>query len=164
MIGLTTSVDDAARDARECVADLAGAMRRLGERHAADHDVLHLSRTLGLKLDEAAAGIAAVVGEDAAEPAAERDGGPLSAVRRRASSAVGTRLAAGGLLLADLRRFLGDLADASVTCTIAEQGAKAAGRTELLAAVQAAHATVQRTHRWALTRLKTTVPQVLTGP
>jgi anaerobic selenocysteine-containing dehydrogenase len=34
---------------------------------------------------------------------------------------------------------------------------------DLLEAVTTAHATVLRVHRWALTRLKTTAPQVLTG-
>jgi hypothetical protein len=65
---------------------------------------------------------------------------------------------------ADLRRFLARGSDASVTCVILAQGAQGAQDPEVLRVVTAAQDTVLRTHRSALTRLKTTAPQVLTGP
>jgi hypothetical protein len=51
-----------------------------------------------------------------------------------------------------------------VTCVILAQGAQAAQDPAVLSVVTAAHDTVLRPHRWARTRLKTTAPQVLTGP
>jgi hypothetical protein len=168
-VGITASLRGAFAEAHGAIEDLASAVRKLGERHAADHDVLHMSRTLGLKLDEAAHALA-VHGDrlgrslDDVEPDAERTGGPLAGIREKASEMLGSRPPAGALLLADLRRFLARASDASVTCVILAQGAQAAQDPELLNAVTAAHNTVLRTHRWALTRLKTTAPQVLTGP
>jgi hypothetical protein len=168
-LGITASLRGALGEAHSAVDDLASAVRKLGERHAADHDVLHMSRTLGLKLDEATHALA-VHGErlgrslDDVEPDAERTGGPLAGMREKASEMLGSRPQAGALLLADLRRFLARAADASVTCVILAQGAQAAQDPELLSVATAAHDTVLRTHRWALTRLKITAPQVLTGP
>lgn len=160
---------DAVRDAHHAVHDLATEVRRLGERHAADHDVLHLSRTLGLKLDQEThrlAGQGERLGRHLAdvEPDPERDGGLFSGLRERTAKVFGSRPAAGILLLVDLRGFLAQAADASVACVILAQGANAAGDTALLEAANAAKETVDRTHRWALTRLKVTAPQVLNGP
>jgi hypothetical protein len=168
-LGIAASLRGALGEAHGAVENLASGVRKLGERHAADHDVLHMSRTLGLKLDEATHALA-VQGDrlgrslQDVEPDAERTGGPLAAVRHKASEMLGSRPPAGALLLADLRRFLAQASDASVACVILAQGAQAAKDPELLGAVTAAHETVLRTHRWALTRLKTTAPQVLTGP
>lgn len=163
-LGITASLRRALGEAHGAIEDLAFAVRRLGERHAADHDVLHMSRTLGRKLDEATHALAAQgdrfgASLDDVKPDAERTGGPLSGTRAT-SQMLGSRPHAGALLLADLRRFLARASDASVTCVILAQGAQAAHDTELLSSVTAAHDTVLRTHRWALTRLKTTAPQV----
>jgi hypothetical protein len=168
-LGTTASLRGALREAHDAIEDLACAVRKLGERHAADHDVQHMSRTLGLKLGEATHALA-VQGDrlgaslDDVEPDGERTGGPLSGIREKTSQMHASRPHAGALLLADLRRFLARASDASVSCVILAQGAQAAQDTELLSVVTAAHDTVLRTHRWALTRLKTTAPQVLTGP
>jgi hypothetical protein len=168
-LGITASLRGALGEAHDAIEDLASAVRRLGERHAADHDVLHMSRTLGLKLDDATHALAVQgdrLGRALAdvEPDPKRTGGPLAGVRETVSELLGSRPPAGALLLADLRRFLARASDASVTCVILAQGAQAAQDVELLSAVTAAHDAVLRTHRWALTRLKTTAPQVLTGP
>jgi hypothetical protein len=168
-VGLAASLAGALREAHHATADLATEVRRLGERHAADHDVLSMSRILGLKLDDATNRLAAQgrrLGTELedVDPDAERTGGPLAPVREKASELLGSRPTAGALLLADLRRFLREPSDASVACIILAQGAQAAMDEELLGAVSEAHDTVLRTHRWALTRLKVTAPQVLTGP
>jgi len=167
-LGITTSLRGALGEAHGAVEDLASAVRKLGERHAADHDVRHMSRTLGLKLDEATHTLVVQSDRlgrplDDVEPDAERSGGPLAAIHEKASEVLGYRPPTGALLLADLRRFLAQASDASVACVILAQGAQAAKDQELLGAVTAAHETVLRSHRWALTRLKTTAPQVLTG-
>lgn len=128
-----------------------------------------MSWTLGLKLDAAVAQLAGqgerhVVALDASEPGPDRTGGPLASVREKASELLGSRPPAGVLLLADLRRFLAECSDASIACVVLSQGAQGAKDAELLSVVTAVHDTVLRTSRWALTRLKTTAPQVLNGP
>lgn len=163
-LGPTSTAAGALRDAGDAVAALAAELRRLGERHAADHDVLHMSRTLGVKLDEAVAALARHAEDRAApEPDHERTGGPLAPAREKLSQLTGARPIAGALLLADLRRFLGVAGDASVACTILVQGGHATRDGALIDTATAAHELVERTHRWALTRLKTTAPQVLAG-
>jgi hypothetical protein len=164
----TGSLGAALSDAHHSIADLAGETRRLGERHRPDHDVHHLTSTLGRLLDAAAATLAR--GGDRYDqrlsmptPDADRSGGSLAPAREKLADALGGRPIAGALLLADLRRLLGVAADASIACIILAQGAQATGDRDLLEAVTAAHATVLRVHRWALTRLKTTAPQVLTS-
>jgi hypothetical protein len=162
-LGPSTSVDDATVQAHDAVTQLAAATRRLGERHRPDHDVHQLSTTLAVLLDEAAAALAAHAERvDAQPPDPRRRGGPLAPVREKLGDVIGDRPLAGALLLADLRDHLAAASDASVACIILAQGAQATGHRELLEAVTAAHATVLRVHRWSLTRLKTTAPQVLT--
>lgn len=165
----TSDLPGALHDAHGAVTGLAAGVRRLGERHAADHDVLHMSRTLGWKLEETAAALAAACSAAGVElsgpaPDPERTGGPLAPVREATSKLLGSRPPAGALLLADLRGFLGQAADCSVACVIAAQGAAGAKDGDLLAAVTSADDVVQRVHRWALTRLKASAPQVLNGP
>jgi hypothetical protein len=160
-----SGVDEALRQAHDAIEGLAGELRRLGERHAGDHDVLHMSRTLGLRLDEAAVRLASHgEGLSALDPDPEQTGGPLAALREKTSQLLGSRPTAGALLLADLRRLLVTVADGDVTCTILVQGAHAAKDAELLDTASTVQETVERTRRWALTRLKATAPQVLAGP
>lgn len=163
MRGIVTKLEGAVGEAHGEIEDLADEVRRLGERHTADHDVLHVTRTLGRLLDDAAAALAGHVGESTREPDHDRSGGPLAPLREKASELLGSRPAAGALLLADLRRLLDGCGHASVTCVLVAQGAQAARDDALLAAVGSAHEGVLRTHRWALTRLKVTAPHVLTG-
>lgn len=168
-LGATASLGEALSDAHGAVEGLAKELRRLGERHSADQDVMHMSRTLGAKLDAAADSLAAEgerLGESLSRTGANpgRSGGPLSGLREKASELAGSRPGTGAMLLGDLRRFLSAAADASVSCVVLSQGAKAAKDAELVDAAAAAQETVERTHRWALTRLKVTAPQVLTGP
>lgn len=162
----TANLGAALNDAHRAVGDLADEMRRLGERHRPDHDVKHLASTLATLLDTATATLAdqATATTSASRhltPTATGGRRPLAPVREKLADALGDRPIAGALLLADLRRLLGVAADASITCVIVAQGAQAAGDADLLEAVTSAHATVLRVHRWALTRLKTTAPQVL---
>jgi hypothetical protein len=164
MPGVTDSLAGALRDAHQAVHGLAEETRRLGERHQPDHDVRHLSTTLSTLLDGATATLAAQGQRhdvQLAQPEAD-DRGLLAAVREKAGQALGHKPLAGALLLADLRHYLAVAADTSIACIILAQGAQAAGDRDLLDAVTTAHDTVLRTHRWALTRLKTTAPQVLT--
>ncbi|WP_324338381.1 hypothetical protein [Baekduia sp.] len=97
-----------------------------------------------------------------AHPAADgRD--LLAPMREKAGQALRDRPLAGALLLADPGHYLAVAADASIARIILAQGAQAGGDRDLLDAVTTAHDTALRTHRWALTRLKTTAPQVRTS-
>jgi hypothetical protein len=146
---------------------LGEELLEVGERHKADPDVHHLTRTLagwsrghvralaqaggrfGLDLDGDA------VGDDGA-------GGPLSGVRGKAAELVGQRPEQGVLLLLDLRRLHLAAAEASIDWTLLGQGAQAARDSELLDLVAACQPQTLRTLRWTTTRLKVAAPQVLT--
>ena len=130
-----------ARLARELVA--------IGERHRADHDVFHLTRTLAeqaqdrLRSLEPHAQRYGASAEDGGEPGGDDDG-PIA-------------------LLRDLRRLHLLAAAASIDWTILGQGAQAARDAELLAAVSASHPETLRGLNWTTTRLKEAAPQVLTS-
>ena len=144
---------DALADAHAALQRLGGAARRLGERHGSDHEMTYAGRVLGLELDAATARLAGQVerlGGLSRGPAPDRDrGGPSP------DGGPGPRR------LADLRRFLGTAADASIACVILRQGAMAAREADVLAGTSSAQETVDRAHRWALTQLKATAAQVL---
>lgn len=159
---MSTAVKDATACSRHDIENLARALARLGERHAADHDVLHLSRTLALKLDQAAETLAAHAPDlHTDELGAPRGGGPAAAPYEQVHTVLGPQPSAGARLLVDLRGSLAACADTDVGLTILIQGAHATKDPDLLATATGAQHTVRRVHRWALTRLKSTAPQVL---
>jgi hypothetical protein len=147
---------------------LGEELLELGERHKAEHDVHHLTRTLagwsrghvralaqagrrfGLELD------ADAVGDDGT-------GDPLSALRGKTAELAGRRPEPGVLLLQDLRRLHLAAAEASIDWTLLGQGAQAARDREVLDLVAACHPRTLRTLRWSTTRLKVAAPQVLTS-
>ena len=145
---------------------LAEELLKLGERHKADHDVFHLSRTVagwaqGHVRALAEAGKRFELDLDADEPGSDGTGGPLSAVREKAAELVGRRPEPGLLLLRDLRRLHLTAAEASIDWTLLGQGAQAAKDRQLLDLVAACHPQTLRTLRWTTTRLKEGAPQVL---
>jgi hypothetical protein len=156
----------AIRDVRDAEAALGHELGRIGERHRADHDVFHLSRTL-IKLHHANLEALAPFGErygTSVDPAdAEGGEGPLARARERMSELTGRRPEAGLLLLLDLRRLHLLYAEASVNWVLLGQGAQAVRDAELLAVVDQCHTQTLRGMKWTLTRLKTAAPQVLAG-
>jgi hypothetical protein len=160
-------LDLAIRAVHRSERSLAEELLELGERHKADHDVYHLTRTLsgwsqghvralhrvgrrfGLELD--------------ADSGQDGSGGPLSGVREKAAELVGRRPEPGVLLLRDLRQLHLSAAAASIDWTLLGQGAQAAKDRELLDLVAACHPQTLRTLRWTTTRLKVAAPQVLAG-
>jgi hypothetical protein len=147
---------------------LAEELLELGERHKADHDVFHLSRTLAGWARAhvralAEAGKRFNLDLDAHEPAPHAPDGPLSTVREKTADLVGRRPEPGLLLLRDLRRLHLTAAGASIDWTLLAQGAQAAKDRQLLDLVAACHPQTLRTLRWTTTRLKEGAPQVLVG-
>jgi len=159
-------IDLAIRSVAGSEAELASELGRIGERHHADHDVLHMSRTL-IGLHRANLEALAPFGErygagvDASD--AEGGGGPLARVREKAADLTGRRPEGGLLLLRDLRHLHLLYAAASVDWVLLGQGAQAVRDRELLDAVSACHPQTLRGMKWTLTHLKVISPQVLTG-
>ena len=154
------NLDVAIEEVHAAEAELARGLLALGERHKADHDVYHLTRTLA---DHARERMKAL------EPHAERysvsidSGGVLSALREKSSELLGRRSEVGLLLLRDMRKLHLLAAEASINWTILGQGAQAARDSELLATVTESHPETLRALRWTTTKLKETAPQVLTS-
>jgi hypothetical protein len=116
---------------------LARALLEVGERHRDEHDVFHLTRTLG-QLSES----------HATELGGSADNG---------------RPPDTGSLLGDLRALYLLAEDASICWTILGQGAQAQRDSELLATVTRCHTETLRIVKWITTRIKTTAPQTLSG-
>lgn len=163
MSSVVDSLPGAVRSAQDAFDAVRAHLGRLGERHAADHDVLHMAGTLGPLLRAAADGVAAAGGRPATD-GRDVGEGMTATVRDKASELVKHRPAGGAVLLADLRAFLADCSDAEVAVTVATVGATAAKELELEESLSNVGSWLERTHRWALTRLKATAPQVLNGP
>jgi hypothetical protein len=156
----------AIREVHDAEAELGDELGRIGERHRADHDVFHISRTL-IGLHHANLEALAPFGErygTSIDPAdAEGGGGPLARAREKVSELTGRRPEAGLLLLRDLRHLHLLYAEASINWVLLGQGAQAVRDAELLAVVERCHSQSLRGMKWTLTRLKTAAPQVLAG-
>ncbi len=163
MSSLVTTLPQAVHAAQDAFDDVREHLQRQGERDAADQDVQHMAGTLGPLLAAAADRLATAGGRP---PADDRGAGHAvaGALREKAAELARHRPSGGAALLADLRAFLGDCADAQVAVTVATVGATAAKELDLEQALGEAQTWCERTHRWALTRLKAAAPQVLNGP
>jgi hypothetical protein len=153
----------ALREVHDAERDLAGELRRVGERHKAEHDVFHLTRTLTVWCERhlerlAAHGERYDVDLDADAPA---DEGLLGRLREKGSELTGRRPETGVLLLRDLRELHLAAARASLAWTVLGQGAQAVKDTDLLATVTASHPDTIRTMKWTVQRIKEASPQVL---
>ncbi|HEX8741803.1 MAG TPA: hypothetical protein VF712_01600 [Thermoleophilaceae bacterium] len=156
----------AIRETHAAEAELASELTRLGERHKADHDVYHLTRTLA---DAAGGRMRALephaerYGESLDGDAAPAGGGVAATLREKGAELAGRRSETGLLLLRDLRALHLLAAEASIDWTILGQGAQAARDAELLETVTRSHPDALRTLRWTTTKLKEQAPQVLTS-
>ena len=158
----------ALREAHDAETGLAAELLRVGERHKADHDVFHLTRTLTSWSERHVHRLAAEAGRygielDAETVDDEEDRGLLARLREKGSELAGRRPEAGLLLLRDLRELHLAAARASLAWTVLGQGAQAVSDTELLATVTACHPETIRTMKWTVHKVKETSPQVLAG-
>jgi hypothetical protein len=161
-------IDVALREAHDAETELAGELLRVGERHKADHDVYHLTRTLSgwcgshvARLAEAAGRYDVSLDADAAP--AEQDRGLAATMREKGAELLGRRPEAGLLLLRDLRDLHLAAARASVAWTVLGQGAQAIKDQELLQVVTSCHPETIRTMKWTVQKLKEASPQILAG-
>ncbi len=158
----------ALREAHDAETDLAAELRRVGERHNADHDVYHLTRTLGGWCDRHVRRLAGAaerydVALDAGAVADEQERGVVTRVREKGAELVGRRPEPGVVLLRDMRDLHLAAARASVAWTVLGQGAQAVKDQELLEVVTACHPETIRTMKWTVQKLKEASPQVLAG-
>jgi hypothetical protein len=155
----------ALREAHEAEVELSERLLETGQRHKAEHDVFHLTRTLhtwsrehvrrlaeqgarhGLELDAGAGG--------------DEHEGLVSRLREKGSELVGRRPEPALLLLHDLRELHLAAARASLAWTVLGQGAQAVHDAELLATVTACHPETIRIMKWTVQKTKDAAPQVL---
>jgi len=144
---------------------LAEDFRKVGDRHAADHDVYHQSHAFSRQC-------AAHV--EQLQPIAERYGANapdhaepglwdsvMEAVRRRTSEAAGRRPESGVLVLRDLRDLYLAAHETLIAWVIVRQGAMAVRDKELLELTKELQPETDLQMKWALTHIKISSPQVL---
>lgn len=159
-------IDVALRETHAAEVELAAELLRVGDEHAADHDVYHLCRTLSdwsRRHVEQLAGQAARhdLELDAGAVGDEQAGGLLARLREKGAELAGRRPDAGLLLLRDLRELHLAAARASLAWTVLGQGAQAVADGELLETVTACHPETIRTLKWTVQKVKEASPQVL---
>jgi hypothetical protein len=158
----------AIEDVRDAEAELAQELLAVGERHAVEHDLYHLSHTLAKQCAEHVERLG---------PFAERYGAPsdgngvaespgvLETLRRKSAELLGRSEVSGLLLLRDLRNLYLTAQAAEIAWVILAQAARAARDRDLLRVVDPCHEEAELRGKWLRTRLKETAPQVLaTGP
>jgi hypothetical protein len=147
--------------------DLADDFRKVGERHAVEHDVYHLAHTLAMQCEAHVERLRAFAGRYEAPRDHEAVGGSsgagsiLETARRRLSELVG-RQPTGVVLLNDLRHLFVEAQDVGVLWVIVAQAAQALRDEELLIVCTECHAESIVQMHWLLTRIKTAAPQALT--
>jgi hypothetical protein len=154
-------IDVALREAHEAEAELAERLLETGERHQAEHDVFHLTRTLHGWSQEHVRRLAEQGRRHGVQlDTDEHRAGLVSRLREKSSELVGRRPEP-ALLLGDLRDLHLAAARASLAWTALGQGAQAVDDAELLATVSACHPQTIRIMKWTVQKTKDAAPQAL---
>lgn len=147
--------------------ELADELIAVGERHKADHDVFHMTRTLAGMERAHVGALGAHAQRFGADVDSADDGdaspGITSKMVEKGAELIGRRPEPALLLLGDLRKLHLLAAGASLDWVALGQGAQAAKDGELLQTVSAGHAETLRTLKWTTYRLKEAAPQILTS-
>jgi hypothetical protein len=157
-------VDKAIAQVEEAEQDLAAELRKVGERHAVEHDLYHLSHTLAKQCESHL---------ERLRPFGERYGttvdsdgageGPtlLERVRHKTAELVGRSELTGMLLLRDLRNLYLTAQEAEIAWVILAQVAQAVRDRELLVVASQCHEEAETRGKWLRTRIKESSPQIL---
>jgi hypothetical protein len=149
----------------DALTDLAQEYRKLGERHATEHDLYQLCHTLAKQCEGQAEGLRPHASRHAGDVSDDVDEGPresmLAGLRRATAALVGRSPATGLLLLRDLRQLHLAIEEAAMLWLIVGQGAQAARDRELLVVVEQCREEITHQLMWIQTRIKETAPQVL---
>ena len=135
----------AIEDVRDAEADLAQELLAVGERHAVEHDLYHLSHTLARRCEQHL---------EQLRPFAER-------VRRGLSTMTGRSPKGGPLLLHDLRELEIEAHACVTDWVITRQGAMAARDKDLVDLCALGMDEMRRVEKWLTTRIKESAPQIL---
>lgn len=161
-------LDQAIEDVRDAEADLARELRAIGERHAVEHDLYHLSQALARQCAEhieRLAPFAKRYGATSGDGRVAESSEVLETLRRKRAELLGRSEPSGVLLLRDLRNLYLTAQAAEIAWVILAQAAQAVRDPELLAAAATCHEEAETRSKWLRTRIKETAPQVLaTGP
>jgi hypothetical protein len=154
-------IDVALREAHEAEAELAERLLETGERHQAEHDVFHLTRTLHGWSQEHVRRLAEQGRRHGVQlDTDEHRAWLVSRLREKSSELVGRRPEP-ALLLGDLRDLHLAAARASLAWTALGQGAQAVDDAELLATVSACHPQTIRIMKWTVQKTKDAAQQAL---
>ncbi len=156
----------ALEELRDAERDLAGELRKVGERHRTDHDVFHLTRMLSGWVEERVRQLAPHaerygVGLDPDDADPDDGHGVLARLREAGSELVGRRPEPGVLLLRDMRDLHLAACRVSLAWTVLGQGAQAISDSDLLATTTVCHPRAIRTMKWTVQKVKEASPQVL---
>jgi hypothetical protein len=157
-------VDKAIAQVQDAETELAKELRKVGERHAVEHDLYHLAHTLARQCEahlERLQPFAARYGAST-----DTDGGGesptlLERMRHKTAELVGRSESAGMLLLRDLRDLYLTAQEAEIAWVILAQVAQAARDRDLLLVVSECHEEAEARGKWLRTRIKESSPQVL---
>jgi hypothetical protein len=144
--------------------ELAKDYRKIGERHAVEHDVYHHTREFARVCETHATALAAHAeryGKTLDPGNADALDSMLNAFRRMNAALLGRAEATGLLLLRDLKNLWLQAQEVEILWVIAGQCAKAARDEPLLEVVTACHRDTMRQWKWLKTRIKDSADQIL---
>ncbi len=142
---------------------LHSVLLSMSDRHKADHEVFHVTRTMARWSERHVAELAEVGRQFDLEldSEAKSPSGILETLQRKTSELTGRRSAPGLLLLADLRHLYREAGGTALDWELLAQGAQGAKNKELLDFAERCHPQTLRVAKWAEAKLKESSPQVL---
>ena len=145
---------------------LADELRTVGDRHASEQDIFHLSTTLAKQCEDHVEKLRPFaerydedVSGDGDEPGLWETA--VSALRKKGAELAGKTPLSALLLLRDLHDLYLVAQECELDWVIVGQGAQAARDAELLEVVTACHEEAVHQAKWVRTRIKTTAAQPL---
>jgi hypothetical protein len=143
--------------------ELYTVLLSMSDRHKAEHEVFHVTRTMARWSEQHVAELAETGRQFGLEldPEAKHPAGLLEALQQKASELTGRRSVPGMLLLADLRHLYREAGGTALDWELLAQGAQGAKNKELLDFAERCHPQTLRVSRWANAKLKESSPQVL---
>ena len=143
--------------------ELYTVLLSMSDRHKAEHEVFHVTRTMARWSEQHVAELAETGRQFGLEldPEAKHPAGLLEALQQKASELTGRRSVPGMLLLADLRHLYREAGGTALDWELLAQGAQGAKNKDLLDFAERCHPQTLRVSKWAEAKLKESSPQVL---
>lgn len=147
--------------------DLADDYRKVGERHAVEHDLWYGCQTLRKQCEQRAAELRQVAdryGERISQPnESELLRSLMADVRQASAKLIGRSASSGLLMLRDLRQLYTAAEEVNFYWVVLGQLAQAKRDPDLLEKVDSLHRQLLTQIKWLKTRVKEAAPQILTG-